>query len=60
MKSNVGQIDKIIRAILGVCMIAAGVYFNSWWGAIGVIPLLTAAMGNCPVYSIFGVSSCKK
>jgi len=60
MERNVGQTDKIIRAILGVCLIGAGVYFNSWWGALGVVPLLTAAMGMCPIYSVFGISSCKK
>lgn len=59
MERNVGQIDKIIRAILGVCIIAAGVYFNSWWGAVGVVPLLIAAIGTCPLYSVLGISSCK-
>jgi len=60
MKCNVGKTDRIIRLILGVGIIAAGVYFQSWWGAIGLIPIFTAAIGWCPIYVPFGISSCKK
>ena len=59
MKCNIGKTDKIIRVILGACIIAVGVYYQSWWGAVGVIPLLTAAIGWCPAYVPFGISSCK-
>lgn len=60
MKCNVGKVDKIIRVIIGAGIIGAGVYFNSWWGAIGAIMILTAAIGWCPAYVPFGISSCKK
>lgn len=60
MKSNVGGVDRIIRVILGVGIIAIGIYFKSWWGVIGVVPILTAAMGWCPAYVPFGISSCQK
>jgi hypothetical protein len=60
MKCNVGKTDRIIRVILGGGIIASGVYFQSWWGAIGVVPILTAALGWCPAYLPFGISSCKK
>lgn len=59
MKSNVGKTDRIIRVILGIGIIAAGVYFKSWWGAIGAVLILTAAIGWCPAYLPFGISSCK-
>lgn len=59
MKCNVGKTDRIIRVIIGLCMIAAGVYFQSWLGAIGIVPLATAALGWCPAYVPFGISSCK-
>lgn len=58
MKRNVGKIDRIIRVLLGLIIIAVGIYFNSWWGAIGIIPLFTAAIGWCPLYVPFGLSSC--
>jgi len=60
MKSNVGGADRIIRVILGVNIIAIGIYFKSWWGAIGIVPILTAAIGWCPAYIPFGISSCQK
>ena len=58
MKCNVGKSDRIIRVLLGLIIIAVGVYLNSWWGTIGVIPLFTAAIGWCPLYVPFGLSSC--
>ena len=60
MKCNVGKADRIIRVIVGAGIIAIGVYLKSWWGAIGVIPIITAAIGWCPVYLPFGISSCKR
>ena len=59
MKANVGSSDKIIRIILGVVIIAAGFYFKSWFGLIGIVPLLTASVSFCPLYSVIGVNTCK-
>lgn len=59
MKCNVGKTDRIIRAVVGLAIITAGVYFNSWWGLIGVIPVLTAAIGWCPLYIPLKFSSCE-
>jgi len=58
MKCNVGKADRIVRILLGLAIIAVGVFFNSWWGAIGVIPLFTAAIGWCPLYLPLGMSTC--
>ena len=61
-KSNVGSIDRVVRIILGIALI--GLFFaypNASWryfALIGIIPLLTAFMGTCPLYSIFGLSTC--
>lgn len=60
MKCNMGKTDRILRGIAGVVVIAAGVYYQSWWGAVGIIPLGTAIIGLCPAYMPFGISSCKK
>lgn len=59
MKQNVGSTDRTVRVIAGIAIIAAGAYFGSWWGAIGAVPLLTAALGWCPAYVPLGISSCK-
>jgi hypothetical protein len=59
MKSNVGGIDRILRIVLGLALIGmtlAG--FIGVWGWIGVVPLLTGAVGFCPLYPLIGFSSC--
>ncbi|MBT4287378.1 MAG: DUF2892 domain-containing protein [Deltaproteobacteria bacterium] len=60
MKKNVGPVDRLLRLIVGLIIIGIGYYYQSWWGAIGVLMLLTAAMGWCPPYSIFKISTCKR
>lgn len=57
MNPNVGSADKLIRIILGAAIIIAGIFFQSWWGMIGVVPLLTALMNFCPAYSLLGIST---
>lgn len=57
--TNLGSIDRIIRIIIGAVLIGltlAGSIGN--WGWIGVIPLVTGLIGSCPLYKIFGFSSC--
>lgn len=60
MTKNVGSADKIIRIILGVAIIAFGIYNQSWWGLVGLVPLLTAFIGWCPAYNLIGLSTNKK
>ncbi len=60
MKCNVGGIDRQLRVVMGLAIIGAGFYFQSWWGAIGVVPLFTAAIGWCPAYLPFSFSSHKE
>ncbi len=59
MKKNVGGIDRILRGVLGIAIIAAGLIFSSWWGLIGVVFLFTSLFSFCPAYLPFGLSSCK-
>jgi len=54
-----GTTDRVIRGIVGIAVILTGYYFQSWWGAIGIIPLGTAIIGVCPSYIPFGISTCK-
>lgn len=59
MTVNVGSTDRIVRAILGIGIIGVGYFYESWWGAIGIVPLFTAAIGWCPAYFPFGMTTCK-
>lgn len=58
MKANVGGMDRTLRIVAGFVVIGAGLYFKSWWGAIGLVPLFTGIFGYCPAYLPFGWSSC--
>ena len=61
MKTNMGKIDRILRAILGIGLISlAFVGPQTPWGWIGLVPLVTALLGWCPAYLPFGISTCPK
>ncbi|MBN2224977.1 MAG: DUF2892 domain-containing protein [Deltaproteobacteria bacterium] len=59
MKKNVGTVDQIIRFIIGAVIIAAGYYYGSWWGLLGLLVIATATFSFCPAYVPFGISTCK-
>ena len=60
MTKNVGGIDKIIRIVLGLALIAATLMGAlPVWGWIGIVPLATGLMGWCPPYAILGFNTCK-
>jgi len=60
MQCNVGKTDRMVRLVAGVVIIAAGFYYQSWWGAIGIMPLVTGTLRWCPPYSLFGINTGKK
>ena len=59
---NEGTLDRVLRVILGVALLAAFFFFPDasyrWAFLIGVVPLLTGLVGSCPLYRIFGLSTC--
>lgn len=59
MTPNVGGIDRVLRVILGVVLVALAVMGTIGpWGWIGLVPLATAALGVCPLYTVLGFSTC--
>ncbi len=63
MEKNVGSADKIVRIVVGVVLIAFALFGPAdigwkWIGWIGVVPLVTALMGRCPLYSVLGIRTC--
>jgi hypothetical protein len=57
---NVGGIDRILRIVVGVALIALTVSGTvGVWGWIGILPLATGLIGWCPPYAIFGINTCK-
>lgn len=63
MTRNVGGIDKVLRIVAGLALLAFAVTglpatgYN-WLGWIGIVPLLTAFIGWCPAYTLIGVNTC--
>lgn len=60
MKTNVGSIDRTVRIIAGIAILGAGYWHHSWWGLIGIVPILTGTFRFCPAYLPFGLSTCAK
>ncbi len=59
MTPNVGGIDKILRTVVGLALIAATVMGQlPVWGYIGIVPLATGLMGWCPLYPLIGLNTC--
>ncbi|MDX1545738.1 MAG: DUF2892 domain-containing protein [Rhodothermales bacterium] len=58
MMRNVGTLDRSIRVVLGLVLLVLGLVFGSWWGLVGLVPLLTGLAGRCPAYRLFGFSTC--
>ena len=58
-KTNVGTIDRIVRGLIGLALIALTLSGTiGLWGWIGIIPPATAAFSTCPLYSLIGLSTC--
>jgi len=56
---NVGSIDRVLRIVLGLVLIAlVFVGPQTPWGWVGVVPLLTGLMRSCPLYSLVGINTC--
>jgi hypothetical protein len=59
MKLNVGGLDRTLRIVAGLVLIAlAATGTVGAWGWIGIVPLLTGAIGFCPVYPLLGMNTC--
>jgi hypothetical protein len=61
-KTNVGAADRAIRIVLGAIILSLFfIYPDASWRyftLIGIVPILTALAGTCPLYSILGLSTC--
>ena len=60
MKVNVGGVDRLVRVVVGVALIVWAFTGGPWWAWIGILPLATAAIGFCPLYVPFGISTCPR
>ncbi len=61
MKVNMASWDRIIRVVVGLVLIALSLSGTIGpWGWIGIVPVVTGLIGMCPLYSLIGISTCKR
>lgn len=63
MNANVGKADKAIRLVMAVFLFSLFFIFEGnlkWIGLVGIVPLMTALMNWCPLYTVFGMNTCKR
>lgn len=61
MTRNEGSIDRLVRVVIGIVLIAlVFVGPKTAWGWIGVVPLLTGLVGMCPLYALLGINTCPR
>ena len=59
MKTNVGSIDRVARVLIGLLLITlAAMGAIGMWGWIGIVPVITGALGWCPAYTLLGFNTC--
>jgi hypothetical protein len=59
MEKNMGSVDKKLRLIVGVLILVVGYLNESWWGLVGLIPIITSFISFCPIYVPFKISTNK-
>ncbi len=57
MTKNEGTVDRVIRLVAGALLLFL---LPDPWRYVGIIPILTGAVGVCPLYSVFGINTCKR
>ena len=63
MKANVGTLDRVVRLLLAAAFFS--LFFilpgnQKWLGLVGVVPLLTGLVQRCPLYTLFGIRTCRR
>jgi len=60
MKRNIGTRDRLMRALVGAAVLAAGLLAGSWWGLLGLVPLAAAIAGYCVPYALLGIDTARE
>lgn len=57
MKTNLGSYDVAVRFVLGCAIGFWGIERETWWGLVGLVPMLTALLAFCPLYMPFHIDT---
>ncbi len=59
MNPNVGTLDRTIRIVVGLGLIALAILGKVGpWGYLGIVPLATGLFRFCPAYTLLGMRTC--
>ena len=58
-KRNVGGGDAVVRVLIAAILIGMAILYDFKWGWLGLIPAFTGVVGLCPLYTVFGVRTCR-
>ncbi|TVY07868.1 DUF2892 domain-containing protein [Paenibacillus cremeus] len=59
MECNVGKTEQVIRITIGSAILLTGLLNKSWWGLLGVAPIITGTIRYCPLNSALGINNCE-
>ncbi len=61
MTTNVGKTERMLRVGAGLFIVSLAFWGpQTNWAFVGLVPVLTGALGNCPLYTVFGINTCKR
>lgn len=61
MTPNIGSLDRNIRLVIGIILVAGSIsgYIGAW-GWLGLIAIATGAFSFCPLYALLGIKTCSR
>lgn len=59
MKPNISSDERVVRVSLGIAILLYGWDKNSWFGLIGILPIISGLIGWCGLYSMIGRKTCE-
>lgn len=59
MNKNIGTVTRVMHVAIGIGALGAGYFYRSWWGAVGLLFIITGSAGFCPLCAFFGSSCCR-
>lgn len=60
LPNNEHPMERALRVVLGIALLSLlFVGPKTWWGLVGILPLATGMLGSCPLYTLFGISTCR-
>lgn len=60
MTKNTGSLDRVIRAVIGTALLTSFYFMqDTYWLLIGIVPLMTAFIGFCPLYPLCKCNTCE-